>query len=52
MPKIKSGDTGIRHAAPTTMTLAGRTILPVARIIAAIELNSHSGMAPAKMMAE
>jgi hypothetical protein len=52
MPKIKSGDSGMSTSAPTVMTAAGSSVLPVARIIAAIELNSHSGMAAEKTISE
>ncbi|MNN75415.1 hypothetical protein D3C81_1917190 [compost metagenome] len=51
-PKISKGDSGISTSAPATVTLAGISMLPVARIMAASALNTHTSTAPEKTMFE
>ena len=46
-PKISNGDSGMSTAAPAQVTQAGTAMLPVPRITAASELNSHTSTAPA-----
>ncbi|MNS73837.1 hypothetical protein D3C72_1072900 [compost metagenome] len=52
MPKISSGDAGMRNTTPTTVTLAGTAMLPVPRMMADSELNSHTSTAPANTQFE
>ena len=51
-PKISSGDSGTSSTTPATVTLAGTAMLPVPRITAASELNSHTSTAPANTQFE
>ena len=51
-PKISSGDSGISTSVPATVTMAGTAMLPVPRITADSELNSHTSSAPAKTQFE
>ena len=51
-PKMSAGDSGITISAPMQMTAAGNAMLPVPRITAPSELNSHTSTAPANTQFE
>ena len=51
-PKMKTCDIGTSSSVPTTVTIAGTRMLPVPRINDAIELKTHTRMAPAKTQFE
>ena len=51
-PKISRRDSGTSTTAPITVTMAGNAMLPVPRITADSELNSHTSTAPANTQLE
>ena len=51
-PKISSADSGTSSGTPAQVTSAGKAMLPVPRITAASELNSHTSTAPANTQFE
>ena len=51
-PKMKTCDIGTSSTVPTTVTIAGTRMLPVPRISEAIELKTHTRIAPAKTQFE